>query len=92
MATSRTAGERLKDLRRFGRWQWGDDRPAVILAWLLDLLPLDATAIVARFDAIEARTSSRAARKRRLHHIRGLLKFVAGESAPKIRPPVKDAA
>jgi hypothetical protein len=92
VSTSRTAGERMKDLRRFGRWQWGDDRPAVILAWLLDLQPADAAEVVARFDAIEARTSSRAARKRRLHHIRGALKFAAGERAPKIAPAVKDAA
>lgn len=64
----------------------------MILAWLLDLQPADAAAVVARFDAIEARTCSRAVRKRRLHHIRGALKFAAGELAPKIAPPVKDAA
>jgi hypothetical protein len=55
----------------------------------------DAAALIAAHDRIEARTASKLVRKRRLHDIRGALKFAAGRDGtdpPIVAPAVKDAA
>lgn len=94
-AAARTARNRATDIRRFGVWQWGERDIATIVAWLLDISAKDSADLIAAFDAAEANTSSHPARKRRLHNLRGALRFIAerdGNDAPHIRPAVRTAA
>jgi hypothetical protein len=95
LATASTAAARVKDIRRFGRWQWGERDVATIVAWLLYLPTDEAADLIEAFDRAESATSTHAARKRRLHHLRGALRFVAeqfGDSVPHIRPAIRTAA
>lgn len=94
-ASASTVATRTKDIRRFGVWQWGERDIATIVAWLLDLSAPDAADLIAAFDRAEANTSTHAKRKRRLHHLRGALRFVAlarNETVPNIRPATRTAA